>query len=101
MREFIKNWDDRKANILTTIIEFIILGLYFSTGNDFFMKGVSAGNVVGMYDEVWREMLLFTLLFLIFAIVCLSVRSMRTAYTARLSVWNVIWSVGNFYVLFG
>lgn len=96
-----KTKNEKRTNVIVSLIEFILLALYLLLGGESIMKNAARGDLGGMFDDFFGALFLVSVAILLLAILCLTVGSMRTRYTVRMSLWNIIWSFGNFYFLFG
>lgn len=89
----------KKANVIASIVEVLILLLYGVMWMSALDRGSRSGNLAQMFEEVVAGIWILNISMLILAIVCLTVKAMRTNYTVRMSVWNMVWAIGNIYFL--
>ena len=54
----------------------------------------------GMFDDVMGVIWFLNIAILALALICLTVKSMRTKYTVKMSIWNIVWIIGNIYFMY-
>lgn len=89
-----------KANLIANLAELVIVILYGIFGFKAIADGVSNMDLGGMFDDVIGVIWFLNIAILALAVVCLTVKFMRTKYTIKMSIWNIIWIIGNIYFMY-
>ena len=88
--------NNRKANLIANLAEIVIVILYLIFG----FKSISDMDFGGMFDDVMGVIWFLNIAILALALICLTVKSMRTKYTVKMSIWNIVWIIGNIYFMY-
>lgn len=92
--------NNRKANLIANLAELVIIILYGILGAKSISKGVSKMDIGGMFDDIIGTIWFLNIAILALAVICLTVKAMRTKYTVKMSIWNIVWIIGNIYFMY-
>ena len=92
--------NNRKANLIANLAEIVIVILYLIFGFKSISEGISDMDFGGMFDDVMGVIWFINIAILALALICLTVKSMRTKYTVKMSIWNIVWIIGNIYFMY-
>ena len=92
--------NNRKANLIENLAEIVIVILYLIFGFKSISEGLSAMDFGGMLEDVMGVIWFLNIAILALALICLTVKSMRTKYTVKMSIWNIVWIIGNIYFMY-
>ena len=92
--------NNRKANLIANLAEIVIVILYLIFGFKSISEGLSAMDFGGMLEDVMGVIWFLNIAILALALICLTVKSMRTKYTVKMSIWNIVWIIGNIYFMY-
>ena len=89
-----------RANVIAAVSELLIAVLYLAIGFNAITSAVENMNFANMFDGIITAICFLNIAILALALVCLLVKPMRTKYTVRMSIWNIIWILGNVYLMY-
>ena len=92
--------NNRKANLIANLAEIVIVILYLIFGFKSISEGISDMDFGRMFDDVMGVIWFLNIAILALALICLTVKSMRTKYTVKMSIWNIVWIIGNIYFMY-
>ena len=92
--------NNRKANLIANLAEIVIVILYLIFGFKSISEGISDMDFGGMFDDAMGVIWFLNIAILALALICLTVKSMRTKYTVKMSIWNIVWIIGNIYFMY-
>ena len=92
--------NNRKASLIANLAEIVIVILYLIFGFKSIWEGISDMDFGGMFDDVMGVIWFLNIAILALALICLTVKSMRTKYTVKMSIWNIVWIIGNIYFMY-
>jgi hypothetical protein len=96
MEKKFKPW---MANVLVTVLELLILVIYFLIGRDAIMT-IFEGNIAGGFEEVATAIWFLNIAVSVLAILCFTVKPLRTKTTIGWAILDLIWIAGNIYYLY-
>ncbi len=85
-----------KAGLIVTIIELVIIAIYFLI----IISGFShASDIFSVFNRLKGAFVFITLATLLLAILILTIKPLRTKTTIRWAVLDIVWAIGNIYLL--
>ncbi len=88
-----------QANLIVFGLELLEIFLYLKIAGKA-VKNVFEGNIVGAFDQIENAMWFLNISALAIAFLILFIKPLRTSVNKGIAYWNIIWVIGNLYLVY-
>ena len=87
------------ANLIAFILDAFIIIIYFVLCKDA-ISSILEGNLSGGFDDIISAIWFLNIAILVVSILYLAIKPMRTKINIGWATWNIVWVVGNIYLMY-